>query len=224
MVQSKLRDGSDMELRRNVISELNFEPAINAAHIGVGAEDGVVTLSGHVESYVEKLAAEKAAKRVKGVKALAEEIKVRFPEDKKTADDEIANRAIRMLEWNGTVPFDSVMVKVQGGWVHLSGEVNWKYQRTAVESLVHRLSGIKGIINHIVVRPHVEPLDVKCKIEDALNRSAQVLARGISVSVEDSGHVVLEGRVNDWQARNAVEDAAWSAPGVTWVDNRLDLD
>jgi osmotically-inducible protein OsmY len=224
MVQSKVRDGSDMELRRNVISELNFEPAINAAHIGVGAEDGVVTLSGHVESYVEKLAAEKAAKRVKGVKALAEEIKVRFPEDKKTADDEIANRAIRMLEWNGTVPFDSVMVKVQDGWVHLSGEVNWKYQCTAVESLIHRLSGIKGIINHIVVRPHVEPLDVKCKIEDALNRSAQALARGISVSVEDSGHVVLEGQVNDWQARNAVEDAAWSAPGVTWVDNRLDFD
>jgi len=220
-LHSKVRDAQDMDLRRNVISELNFEPAVNAAHIGVASEGGVVTLSGHVESYAEKLAAEKAAKRVKGVKAIAEEIKVRFPEETKTGDDEIAIRAVCMLEWSAVAPSSSVMVEVQDGWVHLSGEVKWRYQRNAVEGLLQRLSGIKGVMNHITVRPHQEPLDIKCKIEDALDRNAQVLAEKISVSVGDGGRVVLEGQVRDWQERNAVEDAAWSAPGVSWVENRL---
>jgi osmotically-inducible protein OsmY len=213
-----------MDLRRNMLDELEFEPAINAANIGVSAEGGVVTLSGHVESYVEKLIAEKAARRVKGVKAIANEIKVRFAEDKKTADDQIAQRAVSILHWSAVAPGGVVMVKVQDGWVGLSGEVNWNYQRTAVEAMLHRLSGVKGIVNGITVRPHADPVAVKSRIEAALRRNALVRVPDIQVLVEDDGRVVLEGMVHDWQERNAIEDAAWSAPGVSWVDDRMNFD
>jgi len=221
---SKAKNAPDGELRRNVLDELDFEPAINAANIGVGAENGVVTLNGHVASYVEKLAAEKAAKRVKGVKAIANEIKVRFAGDKKTADDEIAQRAVSILHWSAVAPGGAVMVKVQDGWVGLSGEVNWNYQRTAVEALLHRLSGVKGIVNGIRVKPHADPVSIKSRIEAALRRNAVVRVPDISVSVEDGGRVVLEGTIHDWEERNAIEDAAWSAPGVSWVDDRLNFD
>jgi len=214
---------ADKDLRRHVLEELEFEPAIDAAHIGVVADSGIVTLSGHVESYAEKLVAEKAARRVRGVKAIANEVKVRFPEDKKTADDEIARRAVNILHWSATVPEGTVAVKVQDGWIGLSGQVNWNYQRTAVEAVLLRLSGVKGIINGISIRPHADPVAVKHKIEEALRRNSSVQASKISVSVEDSGRVVLEGIVHDWHERNAIEDAAWSAPGVSWVDDRLNF-
>jgi osmotically-inducible protein OsmY len=221
MPQPKARNAADMELRRHVLEELDFEPAINAANVGVSVQTGVVTLSGHVESYVEKLTAEKAAKRIKGVKAIANEIKVRFAGDKKTADDQIAQRAVSILHWSAVAPGGAIMVKVQDGWVGLSGEVDWNYQRTAVEALLHRLSGVKGIINSIKVRPHADPITVKSRIEAALRRNALVRVPDICVSVEDDGRVILEGLVHDWQERNAIEDAAWSAPGVTWVDDRM---
>ena len=216
-----------MDLRRNVLDELDFEPAINAASISAlrSAERGIVTLSGHVESYVEKLAAEKSGLGViRGVKAIADEIKVRFPEDKKTAgDDEIAHRAANILRWGAIVPEGTIMVKVQDGWVGLSGEVNWNYQRTAIETLLHRLSGIKGFVNGIRVKPHADPVAVKRRIEAALHRNANVHAPNICVSVDDGGRVVLEGTIHDWHERNTIEDAAWSAPGVSWVDDRMDF-
>ncbi|HKQ46266.1 MAG TPA: BON domain-containing protein [Rhizomicrobium sp.] len=212
---------NDSILRQNIIDELEFEPAVDAAHIGVAVEDGVVTLSGHVGSYMEKLAAEKAVKRVKGVRALAEGIKVRFPEDKKTSDDEIAHRALTILKWNAVVPPNAVMVKVQDGWVTLGGEVDWQHQRWTAENLVRRLSGIHGVMNSIKLKQKVEPRDVKRKIEDALRRSAEIVSERIQVSVEDGRSVSLDGSVHDWEERDAVERAAWSVPGVTRVVDRL---
>lgn len=212
---------SDSILRQNIIDELEFEPSVDAAHIGVAVEDGVVSLSGHVGSYAEKLAAEKAVKRVKGVRALAEGIKVRFAEDKKTSDDEIAHRALTILKWSAVAPHNSVMVKVQDGWVNLSGEVDWQHQRWTAENLVRRLSGIHGVLNSITLKQKVEPRDVKRKIENALRRSSEIVSEQIQVSVEDGRSVALDGSVHDWEERDAVERAAWSVPGVTRVIDRL---
>jgi len=161
----------DKILRQNVMDELEFEPAVDAAHIGVAVENGVVSLSGHVSSYAEKLAAEKAVKRVGGVRALAEGLKVRFPSDKKTNDDEIAHRAITILKWSAAVPQNAVVVKVQDGWVTLTGEVSWQHQRVAAEHLVRRLSGIHGVLNSIALKQQVQPGDVKYRIENALRRT-----------------------------------------------------
>jgi len=212
---------SDRVLRQNVMDELEFTPAVDASHIGVAVENGVVSLSGHVSSYAEKLAAEKAVKRVKGVRALAEGLKVRFPDDKKTNDDEIAQRAIAILQWSAAVPRNAVAVKVQDGWVNLTGEVNWQHQRIAAEHLVRRLSGIHGVVNSIILKPQVQLGDVKQKIESALARNARVRASQIHASVEDGRAVALDGDVHDWEERDAVELAAWSVPGVTRIIDRL---
>jgi osmotically-inducible protein OsmY len=212
---------SDIEIRQDVLDELEFEPSVNAANIGVTVERGVATLSGHVGSYAEKLAAEKAVRRVKGVQAIAEEIEVRYPGDKQTADDEIARRALSILRWSIGIPADSVMVKVQGGWITLSGEVEWDYQRHSAETSVRRLSGVVGVVNSITIKPKLQTVDVKRKIEDALKRSAEVQAQKISVLVQDGGKITLEGRVHDWQERTAVERAAWSVPGVVKVEDHL---
>lgn len=212
---------SDTSLRQDIIDELDFEPRVNSAHIGVAVEKGVVSLSGHVGSYAEKLAAEKAVKRVKGVQAIAEEIEVRFASDKKTADDEIAARAVALLHWSAVVPEGRVMVKVQDGRVGLSGQVDWQFQRAAAEAEVRRLSGVVGVVNGITIKPRAQPVDIKRRIEDALKRHAEIEAHGIRVSVEDGGRVSLEGYVHDWREREAAENAAWSAPGVMRVDDRL---
>ena len=212
---------SDSSIRQNVLEELDFEPSVNAAHIGVAVENGVVTLSGHVESYVQKLAVERAARRVKGVQALAENIEVRFPEGRKTADDEIAQRALNILKWSAVVP-QGLLVKVQHGWVSRAGEVQWHYQRTAAENAIRRLSGVAGVVNGITVRPQVQPGDVKGKIEDALRRNAEVEAGRIKVSAL-GGRVVLDGHVHDWQERRTVENAVWSVPGVTAVEDRMTI-
>lgn len=213
---------SDKQLRQDVLDELDFEPGVNAAHIGVAAEKGVVTLSGHVSSYVEKLAAERAARRVKGVQAIAEEIEVRYPGEKKTADDEIARRALEILRWNAIVPQDSVQLKVRDGWVTLTGQLDWQYQKDAAEDELRRLSGVSGILNTITVRPRVQPVEVKRKIEDAFRRHAEVEAQRVRVSV-DGGKVLLQGNVRDWHERDAAEKAAWSAPGVYAVEDRLSI-
>jgi len=214
---------NDITLRQNIVDELDFDPTVNAAHIGVAVEKGIVSLSGHVGSYAEKLAAEKAVKRVNGVRAIAEGLKVRFAGDKKTNDDEIARRALNILEWSAVIPEGRVMVKVQDGWVSLSGEVDWQHQRIGAEHLIRRLSGIQGVVNHIRLKPAVQPSDVKRQIEDALRRSAQLQASQIMVSVEDGRAVALEGVVHDWEEREAVERAAWSVPGVTRVIDRLSI-
>ena len=212
----------DKTLRQNIIDELEFEPSIDAAHIGLAVDDGVVTLTGHVSSYDEKLAAERAVQRVKGVKAIAQEIEVRYRYQLKTDDDQIAKRAADVLAWN-LVPADSVQVTVQKGWVVLSGKVDWQYQKVAAESAVSKLAGVSGVTNSIELKPHVEPKDVKHKIMAALHRSAQVDANNIQVSV--IGHKVrLDGKVRAWYERRIAERAAWSAPGVTQVEDNLKVD
>ena len=209
------------QLRQSVIEELEFDPSIDAAGIGVAVENGVVTLSGHVHSYAAKLAAERAARRVRGVRAIAQEIEVRYPSDKKTTDDEIAKRAVAILQWDAMSLPGAVKITVLKGWVTLSGEVDWQYQRTAAEQVVRRLSGVTGVINNIVIKRAVYVADIKQKIENALSRHAKIEAQAIRITVHDGNKVSLEGEVKSWDERDAVENAAWSVPGVQSVDDRL---
>ena len=208
------------QLRQAVMDELEFDPRIDAANIGVAVDNGIVTLSGHVGSYVEKVAAEKAARRIKGVRALAEELEVRYPNDKKTADDEIAKRAVKILEWYDLIPKHAIQVTVQRGLVVLSGEVRWQYQKKWAEQAVRKLSGITSVINNIVIKPAVYQSDIKKKIEEALARHAEIEAQDIRVTVRE-GKVSLEGKVDSWEERRAVENAAWSVAGVQAVDDQL---
>jgi osmotically-inducible protein OsmY len=210
----------DINLRQNVIDELDFEPSIDASGIGVAVENGVVTLTGHVSSYAEKMAAERAAERVRGVRAVAQEIKVRYPGDKKTSDDQIAERALAILSWDAEVPRDSIKVKVESGWVTLTGDVKWQYQRYAAEAAIRKLSGVVGVANLIEVSPHVQAENVRTKIQDAFKRNAELKADAIRVVVAGD-RVTLEGNVKTFPERVVAENAAWSVPGVTAVEDRL---
>ena len=211
---------TDISLRQNVLDELEFDPTVDSTKIGVAVENGVVTLSGHVGSYVEKIAAERIAQRVRGVRGVAQEIEVRYPNEKKDADDEIAQRAAKILEWDSSVPFGKVKVKVERGWITLNGEVEWQFQRQAAEDAVHKLSSVSGVTNMIKVRPRIDAINVKHRIEDALKRNAELEADAIRVSVT-GGRVTLEGKVRAWRERSVAEQAAWGAPGVVIVEDRL---
>ena len=210
----------DDQLHQDVLDELNFEPSINAAHIGVAVDDGIVTLSGEVGSFAEKYNAERAVRRVKGVHGIVEHIKVVFPSDKVTGDAEIAERVLASLKWSALVPADRVTVKVENGWVALNGELDWQFQKSAAEAAVRRLSGIKGISNLIKLPPQVAGTNVKQRIEDALKRNAEVEAQRIQVGVNGS-KVILNGSVDTWHERNVAESAAWAVPGVTMVEDHL---
>jgi osmotically-inducible protein OsmY len=210
----------DKELRQLVIEELDFEPSIDSSNIGVAATGGVITLTGHVSSYAEKTIAEKAAKRVRGVHGVAQEIEVRYPEDKKLADDQIAKRALDILAWNVQLPAGSLQVTVSGGWVTLSGEVEWYYQKQLAELAVRKLSGVTGISNLIKIVGGSHSADVKLRIENALRRSAELAARNIHVEVAN-GRVTLTGTVSAWNQRRLAEDAAWAVPGVHAVEDNL---
>jgi osmotically-inducible protein OsmY len=220
--RQKEEEMGDKTLRQEVIDELDFDPSVASAHIGVAVEEGVVTLTGHVSSYAEKIAAERAVQRVKGVRAIAEEIEIRYPNDRKTADDQIAKRALDILAWDTTIPKDRIRVKVQDGWVTLSGDVDWNYQSTDAVRAVRRLSGVVGISNAITVKPRVAADDVKGRIEKALKRSAELDANSIRVRAE-GGKVVLEGKVKAWYERDLAEKTAWAAPGVTAVEDRIQI-
>lgn len=210
----------DHALRERIIDELDFDPTIDAAQIGVTARDGVVTLTGHVRTFIEKHAAERAVRRVKGVRAVAQEIEVHLPVDKKTADDEIAARAVRILDWDEAVPSGAIAVKVEHGIVTLSGEVDWAYQRAEAEYDVRKLGGVRSVINDIRVRPNIQTEDVYAKIRAAFERSAEIEAGGITVEVM-GGTVRLGGRVDTWTERQEAERAAWSVPGVVSVDDQI---
>ena len=184
---------SALQLRENVVDELEYEPSIDAAHIGVAADKGLVTLTGHVASYAEKQAAIAAVRRVKGVRAIAEEIEVRYPYQK-TPDDEIAKRAIDILAWDTMVPSESIQIMVHDGWVTLTGSVDWHYQKKHAEEDVRRLSGVRGVTNAVEIKPSVQPEDIKRKIEEALKRHAEIEANAIRVTVREGNKVVLEGR------------------------------
>jgi osmotically-inducible protein OsmY len=210
----------DLQLRQDVVDELEYEPSIDAAHIGVAVDKGVVTLTGHVSSYAEKQAAITAVRRIKGVRAIAEEIEVRYPSGKRTSDDEIAKRAIDILDWDAMVPSGSIQVMVRDGWVTLTGSVDWHYQKRQAEEDIRKLSGVRGVTDTIEIKPSVQAEDVKRKIEEALKRHAEVEADSIRVTVPERNKVVLEGTVSSWDERHAVENAAWSAPGVKSVEDR----
>jgi osmotically-inducible protein OsmY len=209
----------DSVLKKSVEDELKWEPSLNAAHIGVAVENGVVTLTGHVETYAEKIRAEDATKRVRGVRGLAQEIEVRPKDSDSNADDEIAKRAVNLLAWNVNVP-DSVQVKVQKGWVTLTGKVKWQFERKAAENGIRNLGGVLGVNNFIAVQQEVNVSDVKRRIEDALKRHAQIEADHIRVESKN-GEVTLEGKVQSLQERDALEQAVWAVPGVRSIIDRV---
>ncbi|MFT2212575.1 BON domain-containing protein [Rhizobium giardinii] len=211
---------NDNVLRQDIIDELEFEPSIDAADIGVAVENGVATLTGHVPTSAQKATIEEVVRRVAGVKGIAQEIEVRPFGANQTADDEIAKRALYMINWNTAVPKNAVQVKVQKGWVTLTGNVEWHYQKIAAGNAVRGLAGVSGVSNSIDLKPRVSVSDVKKRIQDALKRNAEVEAKGIRIDVLD-GIVTLEGRVKAWPERDAAERAAWSAPGVKAVVDRI---
>jgi osmotically-inducible protein OsmY len=214
---------SDHQLRQDVLDELDFEPSVNAVHIGVGAHGGVITLTGFVSSYGEKLAAERAARRIKGVKAIAEEIEIRLPSDKKVGDDEIAGRAVDILKWRVGFPANRINVKVEKGIVTLTGDVDWRFQKSEAEAAIHNLGGVAGVANLIRVNSPVPVAEVKEKIQKSLHRNAELDASRITVQI-DGGRVVLGGKVHAWYERDIAERAAWSAPGVTEVQDHIQIE
>lgn len=212
----------DSTLRQDILDELEFEPSIDANDIGVAVEDGIVTLSGHVASYAQKTAVQLAVERIKGVKGIADEIEVRYPGAAGTSDDEIAKRAVAMLKWSTMVPADTVRVRVEKGWVTLTGSLDWNYQKLGAAEALKGLHGVTGITNLIELRPRVSSPDVKQHIENALRRNAEVEADGITVNVTGN-KVTLSGNVRAWRERRIAEQAAWATPGVTAVDDRLTI-
>ena len=214
---------SDHKLRQDVIDELDFEPSLDASHIAVGVHDGVVTLTGSVTSYADKLAAERAARGVFGVRAIAQEIEIRLPSDKKTGDDEIAKRAADILRWRVGVPADRITIKVERGVVTLAGEVDWQFQRKQAENAVHNLTGVIGINNLLSVTARPQVPKIQEKIQQALSRRAELDGSHVTVHAE-GGTVVLGGRVHAWFERDLAEQAAWSAPGVTDVQDDIEIE
>jgi osmotically-inducible protein OsmY len=214
---------NDSDVQRGVQDELNWEPGVaNASKIGVAVKDGVVTLTGTVNTHFEKWAAERAAKRVAGVRALAVELEVKPFGSFKRTDADIAKAAESALDWDVTVPKDHVKVMLEDGWVTLEGNVDWQYQRENAEDDVRYLAGVRGVSNKIVLKPSVVATEVKSKIEAALQRNAVLDARNIKVNTEGS-KVTLTGTVRTWIEKDEAEDAAWAAPGVTDVNNLITI-
>ena len=212
---------NDKNLKQAVLDELQWEPRVNAAHIGVTARDGVVSLSGHVETFFEKSAAEKAARRVKDVKAVAEEIEVRLPFNVKHGDEEIASAAVNRLKWDSAIPSGAVQVRVEKGWVTLTGEVDWHYQQEAAADDVRGLWGVVGVSKHIAIKPKPNTSKIKDNIIVAMHRSWFDPA-AINVTAQ-GGKVKLTGNVNSWHQRDEAAWTAWAAPGTTSVENDLSV-
>ena len=211
---------TDADLKRDVMAELAWDPEVKSTAIGVAVKDGVVTLTGHLETFAEKRAAARAAKRVANVKAIAVELDVRLAPDHKRSDTDIAVSAEHALQWNTLVPVSDVRLSVDHGWVTLQGEVDWDYQRRAAENAIRPLMGVVGISNEMTVRTHAKAVDLSHRIEEALKRQAVREAHQIHVSVNDST-VKLTGTVHSWQERDAAQGVAWSAAGVRNVVNEL---
>ncbi|WP_454883296.1 BON domain-containing protein [Sphingomonas oryzagri] len=211
---------TDSQLQHDVLAELQWDPAVDHTHIGVTVSDGIVTLSGFAISYMEKVAAEKVARRVAGVRGIAEEIKVRFPADRKTGDAEIAKRIAAIFDWNVSIPKSRIRIQVEHGAVTLTGRVDWRYQSEAARKAISGVHGITGVANLIEVHNPVNEQDVRDGIETAFRRLADLDIASVTVRTEGS-KVILGGKVKGLHEREVAERAAWSSPGVTSVEDEI---
>lgn len=211
---------TDAQLKTDVIRELEWDPSINAAHVGVAAQDGVVTLTGHLETFAEKYAIERAVQRVEGVKAVAVELDVKLSPGHQRSDSEIAQAAETAFRWNVLIPAERIRVKVEKGWVTLSGEVDWEYQRSGAARAVRGLTGVVGLSNAITLKPVITPSDVSNRIRAAFERHAQREAKHVDIAVSGAT-VTLRGQVDSWAEREAAAGAVWAAPGIAQVINEL---
>jgi len=212
---------TDQELQKDVLAELKWDAQIQPNEIGVSVKDGVVTLTGWVDSYLKKWSAEDAAHKVAGVKAVANDIEIKLATER--TDPDIAEAAVHALEWDAFVPSGKVQVTVSKGWVTLKGEVEWQYQKQDAERVVRRLTGVKGVTNLITVKPRVTTSELRKKIEDALVRNAELDANKITVEVQGS-KAVLKGTVRAWAEKEEAARVAWSAPGITSVENLITVE
>jgi osmotically-inducible protein OsmY len=213
---------TDEQIQKDVLAELKWDARVQSTEIGVAVKDGVVTLTGWIDSYPKRWAAEEAAHRVRGVKAVANDIEVKLSSSSERTDADIAAAAVRALESDSLVSIDDLDVTVSKGWITLRGSVEWQFEKEDADRVVRRLTGVRGVTNLITVKPRVKPSELKQKIEQALVRSAETDAQRITVEM-DGSKVILKGTVRSWPERKWAERAAWSAPGVTSVDNRITI-
>lgn len=214
---------TDLEIQKDVVAALKWEPSLRDDDIAVGVRDGVVTLAGFVGSYADKWTAESVASKVKGVKAIANDLEVKLVSGSARPDPDIAHAAVEALKWDVTVPHDRIQVKVEKGWVTLDGDVDWYYEKEAAERAVRNLTGVKGVMNLITVRARPTPSDVKQRIRQALERGAEFDAERISVDIEGN-KAILRGTVRSFAEARDAERAARNAPGITEVENNLVID
>lgn len=214
---------TDNQIQKDVMEELSWEPFLNESEIGVAVKNGIVTLSGIVDTFSKKLSAEKAAKRVAGVRAVAEDIQVGVSPNYRKTDTEIAETVLNALKWNTTIPDNKIQVKVENGNVKLEGEVEWEYQRVNARRAIENITGVSSVINLISVKPKLKALDIHQKINSAFHRNATIDADRIVVEV-DGNKVILSGKVRSFAEKDDAERAAWSAPGILSVESKLNVE
>lgn len=214
---------TDLEIQQDVMNELKWQPFLKSSSIGIAVKNGIVTLTGIVDNYAQKVEAEKAAKKITGVKAIAEDIQIGVSPSYKKTDTEIAESVMNALRWHAAVPEENLKVTIEDGIVKLEGDVEWEYQRSSAKNAIVNLLGVRNVINLINVKPKLTAFDVRAKIAQALHRAATVDAEKVSIDVE--GHkVILNGKVRSFAEKEDVEEAAWCAPGVSTVESHIEIE